>query len=185
MARAAGDGIIRKRPVEPGALLHLVGIDLEEIGRLLDFAERFHPILAHLQRGRGGNVIDALLDQAGRFAQHRDALAPGSGAPAFECFGCRPHGPVHLGGPGDLKLSQDPALIDGTAFDGFPVRENIASADEQRMLAALRLTDAHQRTVEQLMQLGRSSEHGGVSQLESGHRNIPLRRRRENPARHS
>ena len=183
MARVARDGIIRKRPNESGTLLHLVGIDLEKIGRLLDFAQRFHSILADFQRRRGGNVVDTLLDQPGRLAHQRDPAAPVGGTPALECIGCRPHGSVHLGGPGDLKLSQDPSSIDGAAFEGFSIREDIASADEQSMLAALRLADPNQRAVEQFMQLGRSGEHGGVGQLESGHRNIPSKGPPEHPAR--
>ena len=67
--------------IEPALGFEAVAVDVEEVGRLLHFAKRLHAVLADLERHRGGDVIDALLDELGDPAQQADSFGRRRRAP--------------------------------------------------------------------------------------------------------
>src|SRR5690606_32304236 len=74
--------IVRQRAPVAVVAFELVAVPAEEIGGLLHLPDRLHPILADLDRHRGGDRVDALLDPLGDAAQDGDPLRPGGTRPA-------------------------------------------------------------------------------------------------------
>ncbi len=69
------------RPGEPLVLAHRVGVVADQVGRLLDVAERFEAGLADLPRHAGGELGAALRDQIGGTVEERHPLGPRRGCP--------------------------------------------------------------------------------------------------------
>ena len=76
------------RVVVAVVVLHRLGVVAEEVGRLLDLAERLEPVLADLDRHQARVAHLALADQVGGLADQRQAVAP------------RRRGPRRLGAAG-------------------------------------------------------------------------------------
>ena len=68
--------IVRQRVIEVLLALEVVAVDVEEVRRLLHFAERFHAVLADLERERGADVDRRAARSAARLC------AAGACAPA-------------------------------------------------------------------------------------------------------
>ena len=68
--------IVRQGVVEAGVPFEVVGVVAEEVHRLLRLAQRLHAVLAHLERERRGDFVDALLHDVGDPPQLARALRP-------------------------------------------------------------------------------------------------------------
>ncbi len=123
--RPGVDGRIAE--VAHGVVEAVVGLDLvavvaDQVGRLLDVAERLEPVLADLDRHQGRELHLALADQVRHAAHDRDALEP------------RRPGPARGGGAGggdgvaDVRAGAFREVADERAVDrralleGFPGR---------------------------------------------------------------
>ena len=73
-------GVVVGAVVLPG-----LGVVADQVGRLLDLAQRLDPVLADLDGHQAAVLHLALADQLGRAAQDRQALLPGRGRPARLC----------------------------------------------------------------------------------------------------
>jgi hypothetical protein len=73
---------VAHRVVEAVVGLDLVAVVADQVGRLLDVAERLEPILADLDRHQGPELHLALADQIRHAAHDRDPLQPRGPSPA-------------------------------------------------------------------------------------------------------
>ena len=75
---------VAHRPIEAVVLLHHVAAPADQVGRLLDVAERLEPVLADLDRHERRELHLALADEVGGPSQQRHALLPRPPAPCRE-----------------------------------------------------------------------------------------------------
>ena len=64
------------RLLEPVVVGDLVAVVADQVGRLLDVAERLEPVLAHLDGEQGGDDVAPLGDQVGSGLEEADAVPP-------------------------------------------------------------------------------------------------------------
>ena len=83
---------VAHRVIEAVVLLDHVARPADEVGRLLDVAERLEPVLADLDCDQRGVRHLALADDVGDAAQDRDALLPRPRRPRGEGRACRGDG---------------------------------------------------------------------------------------------
>ncbi len=73
---------------EAVVVFHLVAVIANEVGRLFDLSQRFELVLADLQSGQGGQLVDAFRDDVGRPVQDLDAFPPRLARPLVRgCLG--------------------------------------------------------------------------------------------------
>ena len=77
------------RVVVAVVVLDRLGVVADQVGRLLDLAERLEPVLADLERHVGAVAHLALGDELGGAAQDRQAVAPRRAAPLRRCAASR------------------------------------------------------------------------------------------------
>ncbi len=81
---------------EPVVRLHLVAVVADEVGRLLDVAERLEPVLADLHRHQRRELAAVLGDLVGGPLEDRDPLLPRRRRPRGRGFARRAHRVVHV-----------------------------------------------------------------------------------------
>ncbi len=153
--------------VERLALLEFIGIAIEEIGGFLHLAQRFHSILAHLQRQCRCNVEYALLDELRHPMQILRTLGRRSALPSLPCLVRGLQGLFRFVDRGDRELAQHGALIDRTAVR-YGARPAAIGAGNVDVVAAPQSgSGLVHRLVETSMQLRRRGEHRGVGEFEA------------------
>jgi 8-oxo-dGTP pyrophosphatase MutT (NUDIX family) len=162
--------VVGQAPLEPLVVFHLVAIPFDQVGGLLYFTERLHPVLADLQRDDGRDVVDALLDQRSRAPQHVDAFLPGLGCPNRTGVLGGVYGRVHVVRRSGLEARQQPVPVDrranllDLAVAGHAPAGRGLPADQQRVFAAELRPHAGQCRLEIAMQLRRRLEHRRIGQ---------------------
>ena len=153
--------------IEAAVLLEVVGVVVEEVDRLLRFAERFHAVLADFERERGGDVVDALLHQIAGLAQQRGALRDGQRAPRGIRLVRGLHRRVDVLRVGEREFAEHEVGVDGTVL-GRPFRRfAIHAVHEQRMALPEHRFETRQRSFELRVHLGGRVEHRRVGQAET------------------
>ncbi len=150
-----------------GVAFEVVGIEVEEIDRLLRFGQRFEAVLADFEHERGGDVVDALLhDRAGAADQGR-ALGGGRRAPGRIGRACRDHRGVGIVRVGQREGAEVHVAVDRTPAIRVVLGRPIGTADEERMAPAEACFDAGHRVFEALVHRFGRVVHGGVGQAET------------------
>ena len=115
--------------VEPVVALHHVARPADEIGRLLDVAERLEPVLADLHREQRAELHLALADHVGDPAQDRDAFLPRPATPASEGFPGRSDRVLDVR-PGALRERAHHRAVDRSPLLERPVTVAFGATDE-------------------------------------------------------
>ncbi len=131
--------------------LEVVRIVTEEVDRLLRLAERFHAVLADLERKCCGNLIDTRLDDVGDATHQSQALRDRRGAPGRKRRLRRPHRASASSQEATAKSPSTRSLIDRTAPLDIVRRGNVGAIDEQRMACTESRAHGRERRIEALM----------------------------------
>ena len=162
-----GQRIIRQRVVEAALALEVVAVGVEEVGRLLRLAERFHAVLADFERERRGDVVHALLDELADTSQQSRALGR-CGPPPLRPGGvCGAQRLVGIRGAGRRECSDLELAVRGTLGAQQLARAPLLAGDVQRVARAELVPGARHTGLEAFVQLLGRAEHGGVGELET------------------
>ena len=146
--------------------LEVVAIALEEVGGFLDLSERFHAVLAHLERDGRADVVDAVLDELSHATQQPVAFFHRRSAPARECSPGRGNRLVDLLFRRHGKVPQDPVRVYRAPILDERIRANVLTVDEVSVRLAEIAAHILDGGLELLVQLGRRVEHSGIRQPE-------------------
>jgi hypothetical protein len=111
VARVAAQRIVGQAMVEALTLV-VVAVMREEVGRFLRLAERLHAVLADLERERGRDVVDALLDLRRDGAEQAAAFDDRRAAPAREGRVRGAHRAVGVGGGAVGEAAEQDGAVD-------------------------------------------------------------------------
>ena len=130
-----GRGETRERSYEAAVALHLLGVGLDQLDRLLDLSDRLGAALAGLETHYGGYLDVAFGDRQGTGSQPLQALAIGHPTPA----GARRAGSFDCEGNG-LRVGAV-----GTTGDSHHAR-GIQPLDDAPLVAGVRVDHVRPRT---------------------------------------
>ncbi len=145
--RAGMDGLVAEvahHVVEAVVALHHVARPADEIGRLLDVAERLEAVLADLHREQGAELHLPLADRVGDLAEERHPLLPRATAPGRERLaGGRDRVPDVL--PRPLRERAHDRPVDRRALLERAVAVALGAADEVAVMARRAASDGRSR----------------------------------------
>ena len=158
--------LLQHRPDEAVVAFHLVAVPADQVGSLLDIAQRFQAVLADLQRHGRADIHQAVADQISRAPHDGDTFLPGRRAPAGRGSARRGQCLGGLLARALLERAQQPVAVDGAAILEGLLSPAFLAVDEHRVVGSEIALDAFDGFVEGLVQLGVGGRKGGVGDLE-------------------
>ena len=188
-AHHVGRGLGRVQPahgqLEPVVVDQLVAVVADQVGGLLDVAERLEPVLAHLDRQEGRDHVAPLGDQVGAGLEEADAVpprrvGPGRGERLGDADGLGDVGGGSLHEPADQDVG-----VGGRALHDLGAGQALVTGDDRAVALAEERLELGQPGVEgcvHLVALGRHrrvghSECHRLTSLVVGHQPGPAGRR--------
>ena len=154
--RAGPDGGVAERverPIEVRLALGRVRVVADEVGALLDLAERLDAVLADLDGHQAGVLHLALADQLRGAAQEREALGPAERSPGRLRGARRGDRVADVLARGRRETADEDVGVDGRAQLEGRVARALAAADDVRVV----LTEASAGTFQAALESGMQS----------------------------
>ena len=147
-------------------LLHRVAVVAQQVGRLLDLAERLDAVLADLEAHDRGLVHEAVADELGRAADDLETIAPGSRGPSRLGGTSRGDGVVDVLGRAGRERPDDEVAVDRRGH--VERRRAIApgAIDVVSIVAAEARPDPRRRLLEPAMEVLVVGAEGRVGDLD-------------------
>ena len=169
-AQHVGRGLGRVQPahglLEAVVVDELVGVVADQVGGLLDVAERLEPVLAHLDRQEGRDHVAPLGDQVGAGLEEADAVpprrvGPGRGERLGDADGLGDVGGGSLDEPADQDVG-----VDGRALHDLGARQALVPGDDRAVALAEERLELGQPGVEGCVHLVALGRHRCVGHSE-------------------